>query len=188
MLPSRAEYRLLLREGNADLRLMGLGHELGLIPDEQYEQMCERQRLIEQELKRLKRTWVKLDGKLPFLAEEGSQSLYQLLKRPELDYEKLAVVDPDRPRLPEEVIAEVEIEAKYEGYIKRQLAQVERLRRLEDKRIPEDLDYGEVKNLSSEGREKLSRVRPRTLGQAARIPGISQADLSILMVYLKGRG
>ena len=188
MLPSRAEYRLLLREGNADLRLMGLGHELGLIPDEQYEQMCERQRLIEQELKRLKRTWVKLDGKLPFLAEEGSQSLYQLLKRPELDYEKLAVVDPDRPRLPEEVIAEVEIEAKYEGYIKRQLAQVERLRRLEDKRIPEDLDYGKVKNLSSEGREKLSRVRPRTLGQAARIPGISQADLSILMVYLKGRG
>lgn len=188
MLPSRAEYRLLLREGNADLRLMGLGHELGLIGEEQYERMRERQRLIEQELKRLKRTWVRLDGKLPFLAEEGSQSrsLYQLLKRPELNYERLAAVDPERPRLPEDVISEVELEVKYEGYIKRQLAQVERLKRLEDKRIPEDLDYSKVKNLSSEGQEKLSRVRPLTLGQAARVPGVSQADLAILMVYLKG--
>jgi len=188
MLPSRAEYRLLLREGNADLRLMEIGHELGLIPDEQYERMRERQRLIEEELERLKRTWVRLDGKLPFLkAEEGSQSLHQLLKRPDFSYKKLAAVDPERPRLPEDVIEEVEIEVKYEGYIKRQLAQVERLKRLENKRIPEDLDYAKVKNLSSEGREKLSKIRPLTLGQAARIPGISQADLAILMVYLKGR-
>jgi len=189
MLPSRAEYRLLLREGNADLRLMALGHQLGLIADEQYERMCERQRLIAKELERLKRTWVRLDGKLPFLeAEKGSQSLYQLLKRPELDYKKLAAVDPKRPRLPGDVIGEVELEVKYEGYIARQLAQVERLKRLEDKKIPEDLDYARVKNLSSEGREKLFEIRPRTLGQAARIPGVSQADLAILMVYLKGRG
>ncbi|MFQ6090011.1 MAG: tRNA uridine-5-carboxymethylaminomethyl(34) synthesis enzyme MnmG, partial [Candidatus Bipolaricaulia bacterium] len=144
---------------------------------------------IQQELKRLKRTWVRLDGKLPFLKNgEGSQSLYRLLKRPEFSYKKLAAVDPERPRLPEKVIEEVEIEVRYEGYIKRQLAQVERLKRLEDKRIPEDLNYGKVKNLSSEGREKLSRVRPLTLGQAARVPGIPQADLAILMVYLKSRG
>lgn len=188
MLPSRAEYRLILREGNADLRLMEVGHRLGLIWDEQYERMLGRQQLIAEELGRLRRTWVKLDGKLPFLkAQEGSHSLHQLLKRPELDYEKLSAVDPQRPWLPQDVIEEVEIEVKYEGYIQRQLAQVERLTRLEDKKIPQELDYATVKNLSSEGQEKLSRVRPRTLGQAARIPGISQADLSILMVYLKGR-
>jgi tRNA uridine 5-carboxymethylaminomethyl modification enzyme len=184
MLTSRAEYRLLLREGNADLRLMALGHELGLIPEEQYERMLERKRLISEELARLRRTWVKLDGKLPFVKED-SQNLYQLLKRPELSYKELAAVDPARPPLPEDVLEEVEIEAKYEGYIARQLAQVERLKRLEDKKIPEDLDYAEVKGLSSEGREKLAKVRPRTLGQAARIPGVPQADLSLLMVYLK---
>jgi tRNA uridine 5-carboxymethylaminomethyl modification enzyme len=184
MLTSRAEYRLLLREGNADLRLMALGHELGLIPEEQYERMLERKRLISEELARLRRTWVKLDGKLPFVKED-SQNLYQLLKRPELSYKELAAVDPARPPLPADVLEEVEIEAKYEGYIARQLAQVERLKRLEDKKIPEDLDYAEVKGLSSEGREKLAKVRPRTLGQAARIPGVPQADLSLLMVYLK---
>jgi tRNA uridine 5-carboxymethylaminomethyl modification enzyme len=184
MLTSRAEYRLLLREGNADLRLMALGHELGLIPEEQYERMLERKRLISEELARLRRTRVKLDGKLPFVKED-SQNLYQLLKRPELSYKELAAVDPARPPLPEDVLEEVEIEAKYEGYIARQLAQVERLKRLEDKKIPEDLDYAEVKGLSSEGREKLAKVRPRTLGQAARIPGVPQADLSLLMVYLK---
>ncbi|MCR4403767.1 MAG: tRNA uridine-5-carboxymethylaminomethyl(34) synthesis enzyme MnmG [Candidatus Acetothermia bacterium] len=186
MLPSRAEYRLLLREGNADLRLMALGHELRLVPDEQYERMRERQRLISAELDRLRRTWVKVNGRLPFVVEEG-QTLYQLLKRPELDYDLLAPVDPTRPPLPAEVVGEVEIEAKYEGYIKRQLLQVERLRRLEDKMIPDELDYATVKNLSTEGREQLTRVRPRTLGQAARVPGVSQADLSILMVYLKSR-
>ena len=184
MLTSRAEYRLLLREGNADLRLMALGHELGLIPEEQYERMLERKRLISEELARLRRTWVKLDGKLPFVKED-SQNLYQLLKRPELSYKELAAVDPARPPLPADVLEEVEIEAKYEGYIARQLAQVERLKRLEDKKIPEDLDYAEVKGLSSEGREKLAKVRPRTLGQAARIPGVPQADLSLLMVYRK---
>lgn len=186
ILTSRAEYRLLLREGNADLRLMALGHELGLIPDEEYERMRERQRLITEELARLRRTWVKLDGRLPFIPEEG-QTLYQLLKRPELSYEAVGGVDPTRPALPADVIEEVEIEAKYEGYIKRQLVQIERLARLEDKKIPEELDYTKVRGLSSEGREKLTKVRPRTLGQAARIPGVSQADLSLLMIYLKGR-
>lgn len=186
MLTSRAEYRLLLRQGNADLRLMALGHELGLISDEQYERMLERKRLIAGELERLRRIWVRLDGKPPLIREEA-QSLYQLLKRPELDYERLAPVDPARPILPAWVIEEVEIEVKYEGYIKRQLLQVERLRRLEDKMIPDDLDYAVVRSLSTEGREKLTKVRPRTLGQAARVPGVSQADLSILMVYLKSR-
>ncbi|MGQ9477589.1 MAG: tRNA uridine-5-carboxymethylaminomethyl(34) synthesis enzyme MnmG [Candidatus Bipolaricaulia bacterium] len=189
MLTSRAEYRLLLREGNADLRLMALGHELGLIPKEQYERMLERQELIKSELDRLRRSWVKLDGRLPFVVREDSQSqsLYQLLKRPDLSYKDLATLDPERPALPEDVIEEVEIETKYEGYIARQLAQVERLKRLEDKKIPEELDYAEVRGLSSEGREKLTKVRPRTLGQAARIPGVSQADLALLMIYLKAR-
>ena len=192
MLPSRAEYRLLLRQGNADLRLMELGYRLGLVDQERYERMVERRRLIQEELQRLRRTWVKLDGRLPSLKKEDKQgqqetvqSLHQLLKRPELNYAMLAPLDPDRPPLPPDVIEEVEIETKYEGYIARQLAQVERLRRLEAKRIPEDLDYSKVKNLSSEGREKLSQVRPRTLGQAARIPGVSQADLAVLSVYLR---
>jgi tRNA uridine 5-carboxymethylaminomethyl modification enzyme len=177
MLPSRAEYRLMLREGNADLRLMELGYEIGLVPAERYEEMVEKRKAIEEEIKRLKRTRVHLNGKI--------DSLYHLLKRPEFNYKKIEPLDGERKPLSQEVIGEVEVLIKYEGYINRQLEQIKRFRRLENKRIPHWLDYSKVKNLSSEGQEKLSKIRPLTLGQAARIPGVSQVDISLLMVCLK---
>jgi len=183
MLPSRAEHRLLLRQGNADLRLSQRGRQVGLVDDLRYERFVRRQAQLDAELARLKRTKVRGNAQHPGV-EPGS-TLFQLLKRPEYTYKNLSPLDPGRNGASADVVEEIEIAAKYEGYVRRQRGQIERLKRLEQKRIPPNFCYEGLSNLSSEGREKLARVRPVTLGQATRIPGLSQADLSSLLVYLK---
>jgi tRNA uridine 5-carboxymethylaminomethyl modification enzyme len=188
MLPSRAEYRLLLRQGNADLRLTPKGREIGLVDDVRYEKFCARRDQIESELNRLKTTRIKRNGNAQLLEEHGVEpgaSLFQLLKRPEFEYVMLLPFDLERNGTPLDVAEELDISAKYEGYIQRHQNQIERLQRLEEKRIPTNYQYDDLSNISSEGREKFKLVQPETLGQAARIPGVSQADLASLMIYLK---
>ena len=170
MFTSRAEYRLLLRQDNADLRLSEFGHEVGLLPDRNYRAFQDKRRAIELELERLHNT------------RDGAEILAQLLRRPEISYRDLP--NQDR-RISVEVVQQVEIAIKYAGYIERQNSEVERFRSLEDKQIPGSFDYGSVPSLRSEARQKLSRIRPVTLGQASRISGVSPADISILMVWLK---
>ena len=195
MLTARAEYRLLLRQDNADLRLTRKGRELGLVSEDQYRGFLAREEAIGREIERLKMTTVRPSEEVQaYLAERGSAplrlpvSLADLLLRPELDYEGLAPLDPGRPKLPQGVGDEVEVEIKYAGYIKKQKAQVERMRKLEERRLPLDLDYGQVYGLSTEARQKLSAVRPETVGQAGRISGVSPADISLLLVYLEAEG
>jgi tRNA uridine 5-carboxymethylaminomethyl modification enzyme len=188
MLPSRAEYRLLLRQGNADLRLTPKGREIGLVDDVRYEKFCTRRDQIASELERLKSTRIQRNGNAQLLEEhsvEPGASLFQLLKRPEFDYARLMPFDLERNGTPLDVAEELDICAKYEGYIQRHQNQIERLQRLEEKRIPTNYQYDDLSNISSEGREKFKLVQPETLGQAARIPGVSQADLASLMIYLK---
>ncbi|HHK67295.1 MAG TPA: tRNA uridine-5-carboxymethylaminomethyl(34) synthesis enzyme MnmG, partial [Candidatus Acetothermia bacterium] len=189
MLPSRAEYRISLREGNADLRLTRIGYEIGLIDGERYEAVEEKRRRIERLLKELKSTRIGPSdpinrrlmerGSSP-LADNGA-SLFELLRRPEIRLDDLLSEDG----IPDDVRAEVEIEGKYAGYLAQHRSQIERQRRMEEIPIPPDLDYGSITNLSIEARELLSRVRPATFGQATRVPGISQADLSILAIILR---
>lgn len=188
MLPSRVEYRLLLRQGNADLRLTEYGRRVGLVDDARYEAFQQRKFKLESELNRLKATKIHRNGNMERLRAEGIEpgsSLFQLLKRPEYDYDKLADFDPNRNGTTPDIAEELDICAKYEGYINRHQDQIERLKRLEEKRIPYSFQYDDLVNISSEGREKFKTVRPETLGQASRIPGVSQADLASLMVYLK---
>lgn len=191
MFTSRAEYRLILRQDNADLRLMEYGHRLGLIPDRLFAKLTEKKRLIEAELNRLERTFVKPEPAnqvLRGLSSKGisqPQPLAQLLRRPEVRYSDLSSVDPGNGRLPAEVARQVEIEVKYKGYIDRQLAQVERFKKLEQRRIPEDFDFSSLRGLSTEAKEKLQAIRPRSIGQASRISGASPADISILMIHLE---
>lgn len=195
MMTSRAEYRLLLRQDNADLRLRQLGYEIGLVSEEAYEQLLNKKKLIEEEIRRLKET--KLGGSArvqTFLQEHGSStlktaaSLAELMCRQELSYELLAELDVERKPLPEDVIRQVEIEIKYEGYIERQLHQVEQFKKMEKKRIPDDLDYDAVPSLRIEARQKLKEYRPVSVGQASRISGVSPADVSVLLVYLSANG
>ncbi len=192
MFPSRAEYRLLLREDNADLRLMPIGYRLGLIPEEQYRRFLAKKRLIEEVLKRLSERRLRptqgINDRLKAMGTaplKTPMSLKELLRRPEVKLQDLAIFDPELEGLPPEVVEEVTFQVKYEGYIQRQQEQVEKFRRLEEVRIPEDFDYQGIPGLSNEVREKLSRIRPRTLGQASRIPGVTPAAIMILQVYLK---
>lgn len=192
MMTSRAEYRLLLRQDNADLRLRQIGYEVGLVSKEQYDKMLHKKEMIEQEIERLKNTVIGASkDHQEFMAAHGSSqlktgtNLAELMCRPELSYEILSEIDPKRKPLPEDVIEQVEIEIKYEGYIERQLKQVEQFKKMERKLIPTDLDYNDVKSLRLEARQKLISYRPVSLGQASRISGVSPADISVLLIYME---
>ena len=192
MMTSRSEYRLLLRQDNADLRLRRKGYEAGLISEEQMQWLEHKEQLIAQEMERLKKTVIGASAEhQKFLEEKGSTplktaaSLAELMCRPELSYEMLAEVDPKRELLPAEVIEQVEIEIKYEGYIERQKRQVEQYKKMEKHKIPEWMNYDEVPSLRLEARQKLKAFRPVSVGQASRISGVSPADISVLLVYLE---
>lgn len=192
IMTSRSEYRLLLRQDNADLRLTPIGYEVGLISEERYEKFLEKYKEIEEEIQRLTNTIVPPNEKVnEFLKSKNStpiksgMRLSDLLKRPEISYEDLKEIDPDRPELNYAVKEEVAISIKYEGYIKRQMQQVEQFRKMENKKIPEDIDYESIQNLRTEAKQKLSEIRPSSLGQASRISGVSPADISVLMIYLE---
>ena len=190
MMTSRSEYRLLLRQDNADRRLTPMGHEIGLIDDERYKKFFQKKELCDREIERLESTFISPLVANPFLEELGLTtvatgiSLAELLRRPALTYDILAKIDASRPELPRGVRMTAEISIKYQGYIKRQLAEVERRARLEEKRIPADIDYSAVLGLRIEAEQKLSKIRPQTIGQASRISGVSPADISVLMIYL----
>ena len=192
MMTSRAEYRLLLRQDNADLRLTQIGHEIGLISDERYKKFKEKEQNINNEIKRLKELTVRPTKEVnKILKNNGTSELTtgtkmaELLKRTELDYEKLAPIDEERPKLTKQEKEEVEIQIKYEGYIKMQEAQVEKFKKLETKMLPENIDYEDIKGISLEARQKLNKFKPRSIGQASRISGVSPADISVLLVYLQ---
>ena len=192
MMTSRAEYRLLLRQDNADLRLTELGHEVGLISDERYEKFLSKKRNIENEIERIKKLTIKPTEQVNKLLEENNSSpikagvkLADLLKRTELSYEKLSEIDPERPELSKAEAQEVEIQVKYEGYIKMQEEQVKKFKKLEDKKLSEDINYDDIKGLRIEARQKLNKVKPLSIGQASRISGVSPADVSVLLIYLE---
>jgi tRNA uridine 5-carboxymethylaminomethyl modification enzyme len=194
MFTSRAEYRLILREDNADLRLREKGREIGLVSDDAYRQFLEKKETVERELSRLKKTWVRPLPEINAVLEEkgssvlsGETSLEQLLKRPELNYQDIAAISPSPMPVKSEASEQVEIQVKYDGYISRQLDQVERLAGLEQKSVPADLDYDAVTGLGAEVRQKLKQVRPVSLGQASRISGVTPAAISLLLVALEKR-
>ena len=192
MMTSRAEYRLLLRQDNADLRLTPIGYEVGLISKERFERFQNKKKNIEKEIERLKNTIVKPEKDVNDLLEKYGTTplstgtkMAELLKRTELDYEKLEPIDKERPILSKQEKEEVEIQIKYEGYIKMQEAQVEKFKKLESKILNEDIDYEKISGISLEARQKLNKFKPRSIGQASRISGVSPADISVLLVYLQ---
>lgn len=192
MMTSRAEYRLLLRQDNADIRLTKIGYEVGLISGERYQRLIEKEALIEKEINRLSCVNVGASKEVQDLLFEcqstelkSSATMAELIRRPELTYDLLAPIDPDRPEYPEDVREQVNINIKYEGYIKRQLSQVKQFKRLEKKKIPDRIKYEEIGNLRIEAVQKLSKIRPASIGQASRISGVSPADISVLLIYLE---
>ena len=192
MMTSRAEYRLLLRQDNADLRLLEIGHEVGLISEERYQRFLNKKRQIKEEIERVRKTIIKPKENVnEFLRNHNSSEittgvcLADLVKRTELTYEELAKIDDLRPELEEQVIKEVGIELKYEGYIKLQAEQVEKFKKLEQKLLPKEINYEEIKGLRLEARQKLNKIKPNSVGQASRISGVSPADISVLLIYLE---
>lgn len=192
MMTSRAEYRLLLRQDNADLRLTKIGHEVGLINDERYERLLKKERQIKEEEERLDHVNIGAGKETQELLEslgsstlKSGASIKELIRRPELNYMVLAPIDPGRPSLPMDVQEQVNINIKYEGYIKRQMSQVKQFKKMEKKRIPENIDYDDVGSLRIEARQKLAKIRPSSIGQASRISGVSPADISVLLIYLE---
>ena len=191
MMTSRAEYRLLLRQDNADLRLTAIGHEIGLISDERYQKLNDKKRQIDEEIKRLQTATIGTTPQVQAFLEQHNSTLLksgmtleELLKRPEICYNDLKEIDTNQPELPEAVTQQVEISIKYEGYIKRQLQQVEQFKKLEKKKLSLDFDYSQVPNLRKEAIQKLNEYQPASIGQASRISGVSPADVSVLLVYL----
>jgi len=192
MMTSRAEYRLTLRQDNADLRLTKKGYDIGLVTRERYKKTVEKKEQIERELSRLKSTRVTPTEDInQFLKELGSAplktatSLYDLIKRPEIRYDELKDIDKDRKELPREIGLQVETQIKYEGYIKKQMAQIEQFKKLEEKRLSENEDYDNIKGLSNEAKQKLNQIKPDSVGQASRISGVSPADINVLLIYLE---
>ena len=192
MMTSRAEYRLLLRQDNADLRLSKIGYEIGLISKERYDWVCEKEVLIQKEIERVSEERIGANKEVQALLESYDSiplntgvTLAELIRRPELDYEKLAPIDKNRPELPYDVVEQVNINIKYDGYITRQIKLVENFKKLEKKRIPEDINYDEVPSLRIEARQKLKLYHPISIGQASRISGVSPADVSVLLVYME---
>ena len=194
MMTSRAEYRLLLRQDNADLRLTKTGYEIGLIDEERYQKLLRKEEMIEEEIKRVSHTNVGTSEQVQELLKAfgstpltSGTTLAELIRRPELSYEKLEPIDIYRPDIPIDVKEQVNINIKYEGYIKRQMRQVEQFKKLENKKIPDDINYDEIQSLRIEAKQKLNQIRPVSIGQASRISGVSPADVSVLLVYLGAR-
>lgn len=192
MMTSRAEYRLLLRQDNADLRLTEIGYKVGLISEERYEKLLEKKKMISEEINRLTTTNIGATKKVQNMLNKNQSTplqsgttLAELLKRPELSYDKIREIDEQRPDLPSDVAEQVNIELKYDGYIKRQMRQVEQFNKLENKRIPSTINYHDIYSLRKEAEQKLSEIRPASVGQASRISGVSPADISVLLVYLE---
>ena len=194
MMTSRAEYRLLLRQDNADMRLTKIGYEVGLIDEERYQKLLKKEKMIEKEIERVEHTNVGTTEAVQALLESyestpltSGTTLAELIRRPELSYEKIAPIDKHREELPYDVKEQVDINIKYDGYIKRQMRQVEQFKKLENKRIPENINYDEIQSLRLEAKQKLNQIRPSSIGQASRISGVSPADVSVLLVYLSSK-